>query len=28
MYDNEILDPSNSLNNPLDGSDPDQAAEI
>lgn len=28
MYDNEILDSSNSLNNPLDGSDPDQAAEI
>ena len=28
MYDNEILDSSNSLNNPLDASDPDQAAEI
>ena len=28
MYDNEILDSNNSLNNPLDGSDPDQAAEI
>ena len=28
MYDHEILDSNNSLNNPLDGSDPDQAAEI
>ena len=28
MYDNEILDSNNSLNNPLDGSDPDIAAEI
>jgi hypothetical protein len=28
MYDNEILDSSNSLDNPLDGRRSDQAAEI